>query len=267
MSKFYYRLLIDSPTGRLLTAFWHSCVSVERLAEKYAKRMGGEYYYSDPKYFAGGVIYISFPNNKPTDPMMWREVGIQHEDGSFIGVRDERYPECREHLQKGDVVYFQPNVNKRLDWVEVDGADFQPTNTFDTIYNPPAVLRRDDKGVEHYMMQCLKYEYDEPPGRSANGLRTASQTVRRAIKAEQQRCHLPVMKVEPLLKLLGAVVPVPEQGKPKSVDMSTPTFFAYEEHYYIGCNYECEAEGLRSISQQTHRTYQCKAENAAKHSS
>lgn len=260
--------MIDSPTGKLLTAYWHSCISVERLADKYAKRMGGEYYYSDPKYFAGGVVYISFPNNKPKDEKMWREVGLQHEDGSFVSVRDPEYLSCKAQLKPGDVVYFQPNVNKRMDWVEVDGADFQPTNTFDTIYNPPAVVRRDDKGVEHYMMQVLKYEYDEPPGRSANGLRTASQTVRRAIKAEQQRNRLPVMKVEPLLKLLGAVMPdMEESTKPVRVDIPTPTFFAFEEHYYIGCDYECVAEGLRAISQQTHRTYQCKMENLQKHNS
>lgn len=267
MSKFHYRLLIDSPTGKLLTAFWHSCISVERLADKYAKRMGGQFYYSDPKYFAGGVVYISFPGNKPTDPGMWREVGCQHDDGSFVSASQQEFQDCKEHPKPGDCIYYEPNVTKRVEMVEVPGPDYVPRNTFDCIFVPPVETRTDKLGKEHFFVKCLRYEYDEPPGKSANGLRTASNTVRRAIKAEQQRQKLPVMKVDPLLKLLGAVLPEPKEGKPVRIDIPTPTFFAFEQHYYIGCDYECQADGLKPISAQTHRTYVCKCENAAKHSS
>lgn len=107
MAKFFYQMPIESTAGRRLTDFWHSCISVERLADKYAKRMGGQYYYSDPNYFAGGVAFISFPGNKPQDPTIWREVGVQHEDGSFTSVRELAYHGA---TAAGDIVYFEPNV-------------------------------------------------------------------------------------------------------------------------------------------------------------
>lgn len=259
MSKHYYKLLIDSPTGKRLTEFWHSCISVERLAEKYAKRMGGEFYYSDPKYFAGGVSVISFPGNRPSDPQMWREVGTQHADGSFVDVRE---PDYKGATAAGDVVYFEPNVRKRIDWEELPTKDFRPADTFDCIHSAIPPIERDGK----WFVQVCRFEYDEPPGRSGNGQRVASRSVRKAIKAEVQRNRLPVMRVEPLFDLLGAdLQPKTDgggaDGRGTAVNStkgptSTPTFFAYEHYYIIGCDYPCSADGLVEISAQTHRTFQ-----------
>ena len=237
MSKYHYQLPVDSKTGKKLSHFWHLCMKCEQEAEKYAKKMGGQYYYSDPRYFAGGVSFISFPDNKPKDAAMWREIGK---------IGDEE-----------DVVYFEPNVTKRIDWEEIPTKDYRPQNSFDCIYGRQPV-EKDGK----WYLQCIRFEYDEEPGLSHNSPRVASRTVRRAIKAEMQRTKLPVMRVEPLLNLLGADWLQTEtvDGKPQKSPETTPTFFVFENHYYIGCDYECKADGLKEISPQTHRTYQCKYE-------
>lgn len=253
MEKFYYRLLIDSPTGKRLSEFWHSCITAERQADGYAKKMGGQYYYSDPHFFAGGVSFISFPNNKPKDPAMWREVGTQHADGSFD---DARTPGYIRTAAADDIVYFEPNVSKRIDWVEVPSRDYRPQDSFDCIHSKGApMVKTDDEGREHYFVQFCRFEYNEGPGHSGNGLRTASRTVRRAIRAEVLRTKLPAIRVEPLLNLLGAdwMKTAGSDGRIKAPD-TTPTFFAYEHHYFIGIDYPCSAEGLRDITSQQYRT-------------
>lgn len=262
MSKHYYKVLIDSPTGKRLTQFWHRCMKCEQEADNYAKKMGGQYYYSDPKYFAGGVVYISFPNNKPSDPKMWREVGCQYEDGTFVPAKS---PDYKGPSSTADVVYYEPNVTKRLEWVEVPTKDYRPQDTFDSIYSTAAPVEKPDKdGKLHYWLQVVRFEYDEEPGPSSSGLRVASRSVRRAIKAEMKRSKLPVMRVEPLLSLLGAVMPEPEDGKrSKSID-NTPTFFAYQYNYLIGCDYECQADGMEELTPQQHHTYVCKFQNEQK---
>lgn len=258
MSKYYYKLLIDSPVGKQLTQYWHNCQKCEQEAEKYAKKMGGQYYYPDTKYFAGGVTFISFHGNKPSDPLMWREVGTQYEDGHFQEARDPNY---KGPSTTDDVVYFEPNVSKRIDYSEIPNKDYRPADTFDCIHSTLPPLERNGK----FFIQCVRFVYDEPPGHSgskANRLRTASRSVRRAIKAEVKRTRLPVMRVEPLLELLGADCPVSGDAIDATPVSTTPTFFPYLCNYYIGCDYPCHAEGLSEITPQIYRMYQCKAERS-----
>lgn len=268
MAKHYYKLLIDSPVGKQLTNFWHHCQKCEQEAEKYAKKMGGQYYYPDPNYFAGGVTFISFPGNKPSDPLMWREVGTEYADGHFQESRDPNY---RGPSTTADVTYFEPNISKRIDYVEIPNKDYRPADTFDCIHSTLPPLERDGK----LFLQCVRFEYNEPPrhsGKDYSLFRIASRSVRRAIKAEVKRTRLPVMRVEPLLHLLGAVIPDPAassaaaavSGASPSEAKSTPTFFPYLCTYYIGCDFECHAEGLSEITPQIHRMYQCKAEREMK---
>lgn len=258
MAKFYYQMPVDSQTGRRLSRFWHACMKCEKEADNYAKKMGGQYYYSDPRYFAGGVRYISFVGNKPQDPKMWREVGTVRADGTFDDASKEGYHGA---MFAGDVVYFEPNVTQRLEWKEVPSEDFCPTDTFDTFFSKEKpVERKDEKGNPHYYVQCMRFIYDEPEGRSGSAYpapRTASRLVRRAIKAEVKRKRLPVMRTEVLLSLLGAewLKTETKAGTPVKTPDTTPTFFAYEDHYYVGCDYECKSEDLREISAQTHKTY------------
>lgn len=263
MAKFHYELFIDSKTGKRLTDYWHSCISAERNADRYAKRMGGEFYYSDPKYFAGGVSYISFPKNKPADPGVWREVGTQYADGSFVSAMSPNYQGA---LAEGDVVYFEPNISKKMDRVEIPNQEYRPKDTFDCVHGKEPI-ERDGK----WYLPCLRFLYDEEIGfrhdlKGGHQPRVASRTVRRAIKVELQRLRLPGVKVEPLLNLLGAEW-LPKDlsdGKRVKTPDTTPTFFPLDQHYYIGCDYECKADGLRALTPQQYRTAQDKFERQMK---
>lgn len=249
MSKHYYKCRYDTRIGKQIDRFLLSCARCENEAERYAKKMGGQYYYDDPSYFAGGVTFISFPDNKPSDPGMWREVGVQHKDGSFTSVLE---PEYHGAVSDGDVLYFEPNVHKQVEWVEVDNVDTRPSDTFDCIYSPmPHIKKTDKDGREHFFIQRVRFVFSEASGRSGNGQRVASRTVRRAIKAELKRKRLPTIGVEPLLTIFGA------DTKNQTVkNPTTPTLFLYEDYYFIGCDYECKADDMIEISSFTHRTNQ-----------
>lgn len=234
----YYKLLQESATGHKLHEFWHACIKAEEAAENYARLMGAECYYSDPKYFAGGVACVSFAEGIKPNPKMWREAG-----------------EIDGQMQ------YEPNVDKRGDLVEVPDADYKPQNSFDCLFSQaqPAIERNGK-----WYRQCLRFEYHEPEGRSANGKRVASRDVRKAIKAEVMRMRLPVVKVERLLEVLQADWLPEADGKPRRGLEQTPTFFAYEQYYIIGCQYECKAKGLVDITPQQHRTFQDLAVRLAK---
>lgn len=254
MSKHHYKVPIDSPTGKELTRFLHQCDRCDNMSHRYVKKMGGQYFYSDTRYFEGGVSYISFPDNHPQDPKMWREVGTQHADGSFSAAREPGY---KGPQAEGDTAYYEPNVSKRVDWVEIPNADYRPQDTFDCIYNKHP-MERDGK----LFLQCVRFEYDEPPGRNGSKpdrLRTASRSVRRAIKAEVQRMTLPVVRVETLLSLLGAAMPDVPSGSPLT---TTPTIFAFSDSYFVGCDYECSAEDLEPIAPQMYTMYKSRYERS-----
>ena len=231
MAQHYYKLLQESATGRKLAAFWQACIKVERRAEAYAKSMGAQYYYSDPKYFAGGVACVGFADKVQPNLKMWREAG--EVDGQM---------------------QYVPNVDKHVEWVEVPDAQKMPQNTFDCIYNPhQQPVERDGK----LYRSCLKFEYHEESGRSDQGVRVASRDIRKAIKAEVHRIKLPVVKVETLLQLLQADwLPADKtDGKPVKGPQSTPTFFTYEQYYVVGCEYECKSVDMVDITPQQYRTF------------
>lgn len=231
MAQHFYKLLQESPTGRQLAAFWQACIKVERRAEAYAKSMGAQYYFSDPKYFAGGVACVGFADKVQPNLKMWREAG-----------------EIDGQMQ------YVPNVDKHVEWVEVPNAEQMPQNSFDRLFHPhQQPVERDGK----LYRSCLKFEYHEEPGRSDQGVRVASRDIRKAIKAEVHRINLPVVKVETLLQLLQADwLPADKgDGKPVKGPQSTPTFFAFEQYYIVGCEYECKSKDLNDITPQQYRTF------------
>ena len=71
-----------------------------------------------------------------------------------------------------------------------------------------------------------------------------SQTLLRAIKAENMRMKLPVVSTDKLYEIFGAVIKKPHKNE------DTPTFFKYGSFYYISCDYPCSNKDLRIIAPQ-----------------
>lgn len=223
----YYKVPVDSETGKLITRFWHACQKCEKAAETYCKHFGAEYYYSDPNYFAGGVACVSFKEGEKVSEKEWRKIG------DFEGI-----------------AYYLPAVEAVRTEVEIPSRDYELKDSWDIIYLRDKIRETPDHRL---MIPKIGFrpagEQLDPQGRVVQ----ASRKMRRAIVAEQKRLRLPVMKIQDLYRILGAVIP---EGRQADV---TPTFFLRSTTYYIGCPYPCGAKGLKTITQAQYHMNQCYA--------
>jgi len=225
MSKYYYQTPIDSPTGESISRFWHQCSKCEQAAEDYAKKMGATYYYSDPRYFAGGVVCIAFAEGQRIDKKVWRTAGVDSSDG---------------------MTYYEPAVQSRTDLQEIPNRDYALKDSADRIYNRHRIVERDGK---------LYVPYVEFFGEQG------TRSLRKAIRAEIMRRRLPVMHTKQLLAILAdttvaATANVPD-GSPSGV---TPTFFPFCSRYVIGTDQDCSSNhDLEPITPQIYKLYLQKA--------
>ena len=230
MSMYYYQTPIDSPTGERISRFWHQCSKCEQAAEDYAKKMGATFFYSDPRYFAGGVVCIAFAEGQRIDKKVWRTAGIDHSDG---------------------MTYYEPAVQSRTNLQEIPNRDYALKDSADRIYNRHRIVERDGK---------LYVPYVEFYGEQG------TRSLRKAIKAEIMRRRLPVMHTKQLLAILAgdtvaATANVPD-GSPSDV---TPTFFPFRSRYVIGTDQDCSSNrDLEPITPEQHTIAQKKAELQAK---
>ena len=236
----YYKVLVDAKTGKLLSRYWHACQKCEEAAEDYCKKFGAKYYYSDPKYFAGGVACVSFADNMKVDEKEWQKFAVLEGDQYYI-------PACKVER----------------DVVEIPNREYCLKDTWDTIYRRDRIqeqtVRTDDgqarKALCVYRLRFLQlHDQHDRTGRLPQG----SRALRRAVTAEQKRLKLPTMTVQQLYQILEAKLP---EGKLSEL---TPTFFIRSMSYYIGCAYPCEAAGLEEITPQQYRMNQDLAIQEAK---
>lgn len=206
MSKYYYQTPIDSPTGERISRFWHQCSKCEQAAEDYAKKMGATFFYSDPRYFAGGVVCIAFAEGQRIDKKVWRTAGIDHSDG---------------------MTYYEPAVQSRTDLQEIPNRDYALKDSADRIYNRHRIVERDGK---------LYVPYVEFYGEQG------TRSLRKAIKAEIMRRRLPVMHTKQLLAILAdTTVAATANVSEVSPSDVTPTFFPFRSRYVIGTDQDCSS--------------------------
>lgn len=189
--RHYYKVMVDTATGKLITRFLHACHKCELQADDWARRFGATYRWDNPRCFAGGVACVSF--DKEPDLRQWKPFGVINGEQTYL----------------------------------------------------PAVETTVDLTTGKTRIQAI--ENYEPHQKTRD--------IRRAMKAEEKRQRLPLVKTETLYEILKAQLP--DDGK---LSDWTPTVFEYDGKYFIGCEYVCTAAGMTEISQQTHRTYQSKLE-------
>ena len=189
--RHYYKMLVESATGKLVTRFLHACQKCELQADDWAKRFMATYRWDNPRCFAGGVACVSF--DKEPDLRLWKPFAVINGEQTYL----------------------------------------------------PAVETVVDLKTGKSIIQAIK-DY-EPHQKTRD--------IRRAMKAEEKRQRLPLVKTETLYEILKAQLP--DNGK---LSDWTPTIFEYDGKYFIGCEYVCEGPGMTEITQQTHRMYQSKLE-------
>ena len=228
VKRHYYKLHVDSVAGKKLARFWHNCQNCEEAAEDWCKKFGAKFYYSDPNYFAGGVACVSFGDGE-VNKNEWRSVGdIDGEE------------------------FYLPAVQAVSEMVEIPHREYQLKDSWDIMYLRGQIRETPDHKI---VIPKISFRPAGPQFTSKNRPVQCGRKMRRAIIAEQHRLKLPVMTVGQLYEILGAK----DDGKAKE----TPTFFVRGVHFYIGCVYECKADGMEEMTQQQYRTQQCYAEREA----
>jgi hypothetical protein len=224
MSKYYYQTPIDSPTGERISRFWHQCTKCEQAAEDYANKMGATYYFSDPRYFAGGVVCIAFAEGQRIDKKVWRTAGVDSNDG---------------------MTFYEPAVQSHTDLQEIPNRDYALKDSADRIYNRHRIVERDGK---------LYVPYVEFYGEQG------TRSLRKAIKAEIMRRRLPVMHTKQLLAILADTI-VSEVSPSGDTPTFFPFRSRYVIGTDHDCS---SNHDLESITPQQHTMYQQKAKLQAK---
>lgn len=263
--NYYYQCDKYSKVGRQLNKFWHKAVNAARRADDYVRKYGGPdaTYIPPVQFYEGGVDYIEF--KVEPDPRVWRK--------KFTSA--DGYDE------------YEPNCMYRADVLALPDDRFHPSNTWNKVYSrqhitwsqarPMKPLEKwaaiaqvqltgdravDAKAINERMenfsfVSFIEFYGDGSIADDNLTKRTCPGWLRRAIRAEQDRQRLPVVEVSELFALLQ-VKPIPARRSdgalakdgiavPVQQPTVTPTFFLYDETYYIATEYPCLAEGLHSV--------------------
>lgn len=258
--RYYYKFfdgdLHRGTRGFKMMQFQRSAYRAELEAQKYCKKMGASEWISDPNFFAGGVSYLIFADERKVNTNVWRKDMTDEGNGCYV-----------PNVCAYDGMAFMPDK-------------MQPSNTRDRIYSKQGRtfdeikgkfdlqgwakwLRLDVKGLTdeeitsaiHTAVSGKKF-YSlmrlVPIGKvieKPNGKKRYTQNQMKALSAERMRLSLPVVPTSRFYEVVGAdlTLDANKEGKKKGIG-STPTFFHYFHNFYIALDYPCNSEDMKPLS-------------------
>lgn len=205
MSKYYYKFPADSKEGKLLRSFHRAAIKAEQEAQKYVKKVGADAYYEDPNGFVGGVGCVVFKDMKKVNTNIWRYIGKQEENGDLLFQPNVIVTGGQRTLQPGETV---PKDSTRRIW-----QDVQP-------------IEGDGERTATYI---------DLSARATNAPKTEQA---RAVQAERWRLKLPIVRTAAFYRIVHADLSALDGTQaPRKVEESTPVFFRYHSHYFIGLDH------------------------------
>ena len=254
MNVFFYECSASSELGKKISRFHHACLKADEAAENFAKKMGAKAYYSDPSAFAGGVNCLEFEEFL-VDKQMWRPAevvnGVQCYEPAVNVVAGA--------ILIDDIERFRPS-DTRIRIYAKQPVGWEQVRQFYTMYQWAARIgyqltgdkEADGKWIIEQLenrkfLQFMEFYGQQQPSRKGN---KRSRAFLRAVRAEQQRMRLPVIPVQELYHILQADLPVGDGSADAEKEPSTPTFFLYQDSYYIGVSYPCHHRDLQPITKQ-----------------
>jgi hypothetical protein len=217
MSKYYYRFPAESSEGKLLRSFHRAAQKAEREAQQYAKKVGAATYYEDPNCFTGGVVAVTFKNPKEVNPNIWRLVGKQEESNELL---------------------YLPNTVIKVGNKMIGIDEKLPRDSAHRIWRE---AHRGDSETERKVtyIDIFPVVTDAPKADR-----------KRAVQAEFWRLKLPVVRLSSFYQIVHAdLSDICENDTPKKVQESSPVFYRYHNHYYIGLDHPIHHDGFEEINQ------------------
>ena len=259
MKNKFFKIELKSETGKKLLDLLQTCISAEKQAMEYVMRVAGtgHEYYESESGMVGGIDYVVFREDEKVDPNVWRKACVM--DG-----KDNCYV---------------PNVKIGYGVAMLTSEKFKPSDTktrefFDEIFsfrqvflNQPVEFWSQISGIPYAkiaketnpMKQCLlinsvlgnekfiRYrEYSNPNEKKDKTKNDRNFT--RALDYEKRRLKLPVVSIESLYGILGAVIPVKQK---KNQGHFTPVWFKNEDSWYVSMSFDSKNKDLKKILEGT----------------
>lgn len=264
MAKHYYRMNCSSELGVRFRFFWHDCEKARKAAEVFAAKVGAEAYYTSPTAFEGGVACVSFPKGTEVNKKIWRLLGsdadgaeqwepaVEHRTGVLVLPRKGFRPSdtaCRIYYKKMSRWGEVRHLYTLKEWAQLAGIELTDDKKKDA-------LTVDEKmGKELFCIYTELYREDAANDPDRDRRYKMTWVAKESIRIERARMKLPVVSTERLLQLLNADLldGQPDDGKPKFVKPTTPTFFEWAGRYCIGIDYPCKSDDLEEITEGDYR--------------
>ena len=258
--RYYYKFhdgdLQRGTRGFKMMRFQHSAYRAELEAQKYCKKMGGSEWISDPNFFAGGVSYLIFADERKVNTNVWRKDMTDDGNGCYVPnvcvydgmafMSDKMQPSnTRDRIYSGSGKTFD-EIKGKFDlqgwakWLRLDVKGL-------TDEEITSAIRTAVSGKKFYSLMRLV-----PAGKiteKPNGKKRYTQNQMKALSAERMRLSLPVVPTSRFYEVVGADLrsDANQEGKKKGIG-NTPTFFHYFHNFYIALDYPCNSEDMKPLS-------------------
>lgn len=256
---YYYRLNADTEAAGRLRQLLNAINQAQRAQVTFLKNIGAEGFKDDEeRLMAGGVLCVSFPDDKKVDERIWRQA----------------------HKDLDGVQMWVPNVERRTGCIILPRRGFQPSDTWCRVYS-----KRPWSWAQSMSQYTLK-EWAQMAGVTLTGdkERDAERVtaelkdadfghytefyhrdwdpqvldkkvripwwVREAVRLEVQIAKLPQVPISMFYRLMQAESPVPAGQTHAVVSEMLPNFFELAGRYYISSSRPLRAEGLEEINRQ-----------------
>ena len=111
---YYYRLNADTEAAGRLRQLLNAINQAQRAQVTFLKNIGAEGFKDDEeRLMAGGVLCVSFPDDKKVDERIWRQA----------------------HKDLDGVQMWVPNVERRTGCIILPRRGFQPSDTWCRVYS------------------------------------------------------------------------------------------------------------------------------------
>ena len=216
------------------------CQKAERAQMDFGRKCGAESIVPVDGAFEGGVVGVVFKDDVQVNRTVWKEI-VKDKDGKII---------------------WRPNCEHREGAIVAKSDNYRPSNTATRIYRykqvgwervkhlfPADAERVAALGQKRYILYTELYRDD-----TKKTPREMSKQQREAISLEHRRMMLPVVTPQRVFATLHAdmMADAKKDEQVRIVQPETPTFWEYDDYWYIGCVFPCKADGLVEISSEAY---------------
>lgn len=264
--KYYYRFDTSSELGMSFRRYWNECNKAARAAETYATKVGAKAYHQDASLMEGGVLFVTFEDDKTVDQRIWKSVGkatngeegwvprCEHRQGVMMLPRRNFRPSNTAYRVYSKQLLGWKQVaseHSLQEWADIAGIGLTGDKEKDNIcveevMKNGAFLRYTDLYTTD-IDTGTEYPLTHERG---NGKRERMPLwAKRAIHLELQRLTLPTVSILSLYRMLQAdMTNGDNSSRVVRLPGWTPSSFMLYHNFYISTGLPCHHQDLQELT-------------------